>query len=707
MNKVYPDSTRHQAAFKKKTLGLRDTIDFANSSLAFQEAYNSYAKRYDMIIKEPHGFLFLTKPFLKVVGEKRKPTDVYIVKDSGNLTYDWKMHANISINEIPKALEEVMSNVFEQFVRLAKFKRVLNSASDSENTHVKLGSELLKNNQYVSIAKALLINPAHISAVNRMIEHRTKSISTEDFLLNVANIAIISASITSLVMTRKAPNKTHAAYFGATAGLAEALLAVKEFHLRKEAMRRYEASLFSGNLGFNYDEIYKVREEFRRDRIYAQINLFLSVLNIGDVLRLSNYLSKAGVTAKFLGRSDAAEALTNNLKNCTSPYCRKFVKANLFLEKVHGKEKFNDEFTKLVNNLTDAKSSREVDEIIRKAWFKNPSLAPLLEVDMMKKIFKNTFSPLSNTHDVNGRLTNLWLLGDEAYLTQLNPADRLDIMRSTLGFGRKEKKFSLFISKKHRIKYENLKKHMKKASRKFYNMNDRELFSFYEARGVIKTDRRGVSISTLFQNKNFKSFLRGELLATDIKLTKDRKLTQWRKILNDFDEDTIKQANAHVVENASDLEDIGNIKLVQASAYEDTKSFIDGMGTEQLKAVLSKIQGDFLDLGNLTPADYNYLSASARYMKNNLRKALGRYGKLEISDVSGKKIPQYKVKEEILDKVIDAEVPSLSADARKVLKDNLKHRLDNIVGNLENSYLQWMRDYNMFLNKTGFEIPAP
>ena len=517
VNKIYPDATKAPAAFKKKYVVVGNTIDFNNSSQAYQTAYQRYSRRYDLVFAEPHGLLMGTEVFLQQMGDKRKPEDVHIVSRNGQLQYDWKMHPHVQYATVDTALAEMLEGIYRQAEQLHKLAQKIHRHEPNASQQIKLTSDFAEHYQILPIAKTLLIRPDYAYRMIEVFNQHTRFRPVE-FLRNWGLIAVsIAATVAGLALSIPTLGASIAlpalpAIMFATGGAAGLLSSAAQYQYGRVVQQRAENSLFADNFGTNFEEYHLARQEYLKARRALYFEAALTVFDAAEFVRFAYLFNKSTrqikITTKFLGENTAKQYgdVFKHLKHCTAPYCRKFIQSLPILAAKKGEIQ---DLTAVLNQLQKNTSNlNEFKTALKNLWMErnvDGAFDKVIKTEFVDDIVRSRFLPFSNLRiptsirgvpfippKLNGissaRRAAMTQILDEKALESMRkngtPEDMLKLFGS-LVYGRRYKKKLIIFNRKDELPLKLLAKKLK--------LSDKELQELYVGKYKGKGDQVFVS----------------------------------------------------------------------------------------------------------------------------------------------------------------------------------------------------------------------
>ena len=335
LNKIYPDATQAPAAFRKKYVVAGNAVDYENSSQEYKNAYQHYARRYDLVFGEPHGLLMGTEIFLQQMGDKRKPDDVNIISRNGELQYDWKMHPHVQYATVDTALNEMLDGIYQQAVQLHKLAQKIHHHEANSDQQVKVTSDFAEHYQILPLAKALLIRPDYayrmLDVYNKFTRFRPVEFLRDWGLMAVslaATVAGLALSIPTLGASIAIPALPTILF--ATGGATGLLSSAAQYQYGRIVQQRAESSLFADNLGTNFEEYRLARQTYHKARRALYFDAALTVFDAAAFVKLLYHTLKSRQQIKAMTKmlGDSASEYSEvfaSLRYCSSPYCRKFM----------------------------------------------------------------------------------------------------------------------------------------------------------------------------------------------------------------------------------------------------------------------------------------------------------------------------------------------------------------------------------------------
>lgn len=519
INKIYPDSHKAPAAFRKKYVVAGNALDFDNSSQAYKNAYQLYSRRYDLVFAEPHGLLMGTEAFLQQMGEKRKPDDVHIASRHGKLQYDWKMHPHVQFATVDMAISEMLDGIYLQAEQLHKIATKIHQHSPDATQQVKLTSDFAEHYQILPLAKALLVRPDYASRMNEVFNKYTRFRPVGFFNKWVLGAVTVAATVAglalsfptlgaSLAMTPLLPSILYAT--GAATGL---LASAAQFHHGRVVQQRAESSLFADNLGTNFEEYYAARQQYLQARRDLYITAAFTVFDAAEFVRAAYLVGTASrqvsVMKNFLGHKAAADykEVFKNLKYCSSGYCRKFIQSVPLLTANNS----TDELVEILKILSeDAGDFKKFNDAIKNLWMNSSksskAFSKVIKTEFVNDVVRTRFFTFTDVRipfappklmgiSAARRATMARLL-DAKTVQGMENKEVLELFEQ-LVYGRKYKKKFIFFSRSQ--------KSQEKLLAKKLSMSDKELRSLY----VGKYKGRGDKHLPDEYNKKLKNIIGG------------------------------------------------------------------------------------------------------------------------------------------------------------------------------------------------------
>ena len=727
INKIYPDPRTAPAAYKKSLLFVGNTIDYENSSEAFKRAYQNYSTRYDLMFSEPHGLLLGSELIIKEIGKKKKPTDVRVFGTDAGKTYDWEMHHNIQISTVDEAITSKMEGIHQQFRETINIKNKIDSAKSDYEAGISAGVRFFETHQNFPIAKALLIRPDYTPTVEKIIQKHAK-VKTATILEHALLAAAIGTTVAAAAISYKFTSLPFSKMLGFvlySVSVATDLASASVSFLNKKTMsRRIEGAFFSDTLGSDINEYLRVRKEIGNFKTILYIELGLSAVDfVGffDTFRDIFVVGKKAIKALDSiekGVVSSSQELVNNIRNCSTKYCKNFLRGLPFIadQKARGvlDEAAIKELSQLMEQIKSATRLDEFEDVIRMAWFKNKALRPLAEMEMMGSLLNRSFidavNPLVGSRRMNNKIKrSLWILSDELTLKKMTAAEKLDLMDDLLMAGRRRERkyFKFWLKDRDHFR--------QKAAKRLLTMTDKEVIVLHRSRGVIRENASTLLGVNWWQRRKYTralSYLRGNLQAQNIKI--EKQADTWKSVLKAIAPDS--EAGRAVVRVGRDADGNDIIKLV------------DDLNEVELRDALEIRQKHMLDLTNLNDKDFLQLKSRTRFMRVRLKSFLGKVGKrnpskeFKIIDGNGDekiiKALGYDIKPEAINNVVEKHpfIKNLSEGERLKVQEemvkSLKKRLEDeggLMQKFERFFQQWLSDYNRFLDDVGrpIEIPKP
>ncbi len=410
LNKVYPDAQEGaDADFKKKYVAiLGNTIDYENSSSAYQAAYQSYARRYNLVFAEPHGLLMATKAFMQQMGEKRKPEDVHISKINGQLQYDWKMHSYAQYHTIDPAIREMWKGIYRQAEELHKLAQKIHRHTPEAEQQVKLTAEFAAYYQIVPLAKALLIRPDYAFRMNAVFKKHTRF--RADHFLRTQGLPgiVIALTIAAVVLSIPTLGAALPAFLpGLLYGVATAaglLASAAHFQHSRVVQQRAESSLFADNFGANFEEYYRARREYHAARRALYAELALTAFDAGAFVKFAYRWGKSArqikAITKILGNEKVVtkyHKVYKRLKYCSSPYCRKFVHSvPILTAKGANVDDLTEVLEYLAKHTGDIKTFKKA---LKNLWMNNNvkgAFDKVIKMEFIDDVIRTRFLPLTD-----------------------------------------------------------------------------------------------------------------------------------------------------------------------------------------------------------------------------------------------------------------------------------------------------------------------
>ena len=478
INKIYPDSTRATAAFKKKFVVAGNTIDFDNSSQEFKNAYNLYSRRFDLVFSEPHGLILGTDSFRHTMGDKRKPDNVYILKSpTGELTYDWKKHPPVYQDTIDAGLDEMLNSIYLQGEQLHQLAKKMHQHDSNAEQQLKVTSDFADHFQILPLAKALLIRPDYAPLMNDVFDKYTRFRPVGFFNKWVLGVGItLGAAIASLALAIPTLGTSLVAVIPllSTPALSTILLATgtaaglissaAQYQHSRVVQQRAESSLFADNFGTNFEEYHRARQTYLSARRDLYLTAALTTVEAAAFVRLALHFGKATrqITSMkaFLGESAVGQYndVFKQLKYCSSKYCRKFIESvplltanqnemsdiTSILDILKSNSNNLDSFKTAIKNLWMEKNSTGVFKKVIKAGFIDDVVRSkyLLFTDVRLP----GVAKLSGI--TNARKTSLAKLMDKNAVEMMNDNEVLEVFGS-LVYGRKYNKKFIFFPRRN------------------------------------------------------------------------------------------------------------------------------------------------------------------------------------------------------------------------------------------------------------------
>ncbi len=410
VNTIYPDAARGaRAEFKKKYVVVGNAIDYENSSSAYKDAYQRYARRYDLVFAEPHGLLMGTEAFLGQMGEKRQPENVHIFKSNGQLQYDWIMHPYVQYNTIDTALTEMREGIYKQAVALHKLAQEIHQHTPDAEQQITLTAKFAEHYQIIPLAKALLIRPDYAVRMNAVFKKHTR-FRVDHFLRDwgfpavsiAATVAALALSIPTVGGSLPAlPALLPGVLYGT--GTAAGLLAsAAQFQYGRVVQQRAESSLFADNFGTNFDEYYRARQEYRAAQRALHFDLALTVFDAAEFVKFAYRVGKSARQIKamtsFLG-DDVAKGyreVFKKLKYCSAPECRRFIHSVPLLTAKADNAALRRVLDSLKEHTGDIKKFKEA---VRSLWMGNNvdgAFDVVIRTEFIDDVLRARFFPLTD-----------------------------------------------------------------------------------------------------------------------------------------------------------------------------------------------------------------------------------------------------------------------------------------------------------------------
>ena len=475
INKIYPDSTRAVAAFKKKYVVAGNTIDFDNSSQEFKNAYNLYSRRFDLVFSEPHGLILGTESFRSTVGDKRKHDNVYILKaPTGELTYDWKKHPPVYQDTIDAGLGEMLNSVYQQGEQLHKLAQKIHKHAPNAEQQVKITSDFADHFQILPLAKALLIRPDYAHLMNDVFNKYTRFRPVGFFNKWILGVGVtLGAAIASIALAIPSLGTSLVAAIpllstpalttillgtGTAAGL---ISSAAQYQHSRVVQQRAESSLFADNFGTNFEEYHQARQSYLSARRHLYLTAALTTVEAAAFVRVALHFGKATRQIinmkKFLGGS-AAQQYDNvfeHLRFCSSKYCRKFIASVPLL--TSNTDEVGD-VQKILSKLNTADPHKFADSI-KDLWMTHNSsgvFRKVIKAGFIDDVVRSRFLPFSDVRlpgvakssgISQARQTLLVKLMDENAVGMMKNNEVLETF-GRLVYGRKYEKRFLFFTRK-------------------------------------------------------------------------------------------------------------------------------------------------------------------------------------------------------------------------------------------------------------------
>lgn len=499
INKIYPDPHQAPAAFKKKYVVAGNVLDFDNSSQEYQNAYQLYSRRYDLVFAEPHGLLIGTEVFLQQMGEKRKPDDVHIVSRNGTLQYDWKMHPHVQYATVDVAIGEMIDGIYLQAEQLHKIAQKIHQHEPNASQQAKLTSDFAEHYQILPIAKALLLRPDYASNMNEVFNKYTRFRPVGFFNKWVLGAVQIAATVAGLALAFTplgAAVALPASAMYATAAAAGMLAATAQYHHGRVVQQRAESSLFADNLGTNFEEYYLARQEYHNARRHLYFEAAFTAFDVAELVRTAYLLGAASRQIKNMTKILSENSINvsqyndvfKQLKYCSSPYCRKFIQSiPVLTANTDNAADLTRVLDKLKGNSGDIGKFKTA---IQNLWMENNvdgAFNKVIKTEFVDDVVRSRFLPFSDVRiptDIRGvsiptaklrgissaRKAAMVQLLDPKVVEKMSDKEVLELF-GNLVYGRRYKKRLLFFGRDQQ-------KQHKLLGRKL-GMSDKELRDLY------------------------------------------------------------------------------------------------------------------------------------------------------------------------------------------------------------------------------------